>query len=137
MIETDDKEALKKFLSPTPVGTSESVAVVKHEPQRVELLASLDRPGLVILADAFYPGWRLTIDGKTAPIYRANRMMRSAAVPAGKHALVYTYEPGSFRVGGIISIGALLVLVALAWSCRRERPAQSRSTRSSEERLFT
>ena len=27
--------------------------VVKHEPQRVELMVSLDRPGLVILADTF------------------------------------------------------------------------------------
>src|SRR5207302_10686953 len=61
MIETDDKENLKGFLSPTPVGPSESVAVVRYEPQRVELRATLDRPGLVILADTDYPGWHLTI----------------------------------------------------------------------------
>ena len=54
---------------------------MKHEPQRVELLATLDRPGLVILADSYYQGWRLRIDGKSKPIYRANRMMRAAAVP--------------------------------------------------------
>src|SRR5262249_33209626 len=60
IIEVDDKEVLNGFLSPTPVGPSESVAVKKHEPQRVELLARLDRPGLVILADTYYPGWRLT-----------------------------------------------------------------------------
>ncbi len=94
LIETNDKEGLKGYLSSTPVGPSESVAVIKHEPQRVELRASLDRPGLVILADTYYPGWRLTIDGMPAPIFRANRMMRGAAMPAGEHTLVYTYEPG-------------------------------------------
>ena len=73
VIETDDKEGLKEFISPRPAGPLESVAVKRYEPQRVQLLASLDRPGLVILADTFYPGWRLTIDGRTAPIYRANR----------------------------------------------------------------
>ena len=83
LIEVDDKEVLKGFISPTPVGPSESVSVNKYEPQRVELLARLDRPGLVILADTYYPGWRLTIDGKTAPIYRANRLMRGGGCASG------------------------------------------------------
>jgi len=129
LIETDDKEGLKQFISATPVGPSELVAVVKHEPQRVELRATLDRPGLVILADTFYPGWRLTIDGKTAPIYRANRVMRGAAVPAGEHTLVYTYEPRSFQLGAVISTVALIVLVALTWSSRKDSAARPRVVR--------
>src|SRR4029077_19264743 len=35
LIETDDKERLREFISLTPVGPKESVAVVKYEPQRV------------------------------------------------------------------------------------------------------
>ncbi len=90
LIEVDDKEGLKGALSSTPVGPSESVTVVEHGPQRVVLRAALERPGLVILADTYYPGWHLTIDGESAPIYRANRMMRGAAVPRGSaHAGVH------------------------------------------------
>jgi uncharacterized membrane protein YfhO len=99
------------------------VAVVKSDPQRVELRASLDWPGLVILADTYYPGWRLSIDGEPAPIYRANRLMRAAAVPAGAHTLVYTYEPLSFQVGTIISAAGLIVSLVL---CRPARPGPSR-----------
>ena len=98
VVETADREPLRKFISATPVGPSESVAIVKYDPQRVELRATLDRPGLVILADIHYPGWHLTIDGKAAPIYRANQLMCGAAVPSGEHSLVYTYEPESFRL---------------------------------------
>jgi hypothetical protein len=116
LIETDDRAALRGFISRTPVGPSESVSVVKYEPQRVELRAVLARPGLVVLADTYYPGWRLTIDGKSAPIFRANRMMRGSAVPAGAHTLVYTYEPSSFRIGTILSGVAGIVLLALTWS---------------------
>ena len=115
LIETNDKEGLKGYLSSTTVGPSESVTVVKHEPQRVELRASLNRPGLVILADTYYPGWRLTIDGKPAPIFRANRMMRGAPTPAGEHTLVYTYEPGLFRIGAIVSLAGAVVLLTLVW----------------------
>ena len=80
---------------------------------RVELRARLDDPGLVILADAFYPGWTLEIDGKPAPIYRANRAMRAAAVAAGIHSLVYRYKPASFRIGLAVSGAGLIVLLAL------------------------
>ena len=84
--------------------------------------ATLSRPGLVILADVFYPGWTLTIDDKPAPIFRANRLMRAAAVEKGTHTLVYTYKPRSFQVGAAISLVGLAALVALSgWSVRQGR----------------
>ena len=92
-------------------GVAETVTVTSYSPQRVELDAAL-APGLVVLADIYYPGWRLTIDGKEAPIYRANRMMR-VAVRAGRYHLVFTYEPRSFVVGGGITLAALAVLGVL------------------------
>ena len=49
-------------------------------PSVVELDVNLESPGVVVLADVYYPGWELTIDGMPAPIYRINRMMRGAAV---------------------------------------------------------
>jgi hypothetical protein len=42
-------------------------------------------------------------------------MMRGAAVPAGEHAQVYTYDPTSFRVGlagSAAGVAVLLVLLA-------------------------
>jgi hypothetical protein len=113
LIETDTADRLKGFLSRTPVGPSESVTIVRHHPQRVELLARLEQPGLVILADTYYPGWQLTIDGEPAPIFRANRMMRGAAVRAGEHRLVYSYRPQSFRLGAMISAATLILLLGL------------------------
>jgi hypothetical protein len=118
LIETQDSEALREYSPRTPVGPTEGVEVIKYEPQRVELKTSLERPGLVILADTYYPGWRLTIDGQVSPIYRGNRMMRAAAVPAGKHTLVYTYNPESVRMGLLISLVSLVIVLFLAcpWS---------------------
>jgi hypothetical protein len=121
-VETDQLQGLAGYVAKAPVSAAESVEVARHEPQRVELVARLERPGLVVLADTYYPGWRLTIDGRPAPIYRTNRMMRGAAVGAGRHTLVYTYEPASFRVGGVTSLAGLLALAALVpWAARRPR----------------
>ena len=94
--------------------------MTRYEPDRVELKATLDRPGLVVLADVYYPGWTLAIDGRPATIERANRMMRAAAVDRGEHTLAFTYRPASFRIGLVVTCAALAGLIPLgvrvAWS---------------------
>ncbi len=46
-------------------------------------------------------------------------MMRGAAVPAGRHLMVYTYEPESVLVGAITSMAGSTALLALTWWSRR------------------
>jgi hypothetical protein len=122
LVETEDRRSLAPFLSGEAPGGPEPVEVTHYGPKRVELTAHLRRPGLVVLADVYYPGWRLTIDGSPAPIVRANRMMRGAAVNAGTHRLVYTYDPPSFRYGLIAALGGLIALgFLLPWAARAGR----------------
>ena len=96
--------------------------------------ASQWQPNLFRNTTAIYPfqgspGWNLTIDGLPAPIYRTNRLMRGAAVTAGRHTLVYTYDPASFRVGAALSLAGLVALVALIPWARAARSAMAASDR--------
>ncbi|MBV8609119.1 MAG: hypothetical protein JO034_16895 [Singulisphaera sp.] len=52
----------------------------------------------------FYPGWTLTIDGRSGEIFRVNRRMRGAAVGAGTHRIAYRHDPVPFRVGKNVSL---------------------------------
>ncbi len=118
-IETDDRSAFGPYLSGGPFDPTENPRITRYEPQRIELEAELKSPGLIVLAEAFYPGWRLTIDGEPAPIHRTNRVMRGAAVQAGRHTLVFTYQPWSVRVGAMVTLFGCFGLGALAlWSFR-------------------
>jgi len=116
-IEQDKLLELKPFLSGKSPRPSETVKVNYPSPQRVELEANLESAGIVVLSDIHYPGWKLTIDGQPAPIYKVNRVMRGAAVPEGFHRLVYTYEPRSFQVGETITLAGLAAAAALAILC--------------------
>jgi hypothetical protein len=113
-LDLDLKKKLAPYLAGKAPRSAEPVAVSYPTPQRAELDVSLESPGLVILSDLHYPGWELTIDGQPAPIYRVNRLMRGAAVREGKHHLVYTYMPASFRIGRVVSILGLIGLILLA-----------------------
>ncbi len=112
-IETDQPEQLGRFTAGGEPEPAESVVVLRFDPEHIELAADLRAPGVIVLAETYYPGWELTIDGQPAPILRVNRMMRGASVEAGAHRLVYTYRPQSFRLGMMVSLAALVVVALL------------------------
>jgi hypothetical protein len=122
-VETDRPKEVDRFLSRAGPDPSEAVTVTRDEPQRVELTAMLRSPGLVVVADMYYPGWNLTVDGRPAEILRTNRAMRGVVLPAGTHRLVFRYDPSSFRLGIALSLLGLTALAALvAWAFRERFP---------------
>ena len=92
----------------------EPASIVVDEARVVEIEASLKVPGLVVLADSYYPGWRATVDGEPAEILAANHLFRGVPVSEGRHTVRFEYRPRSIRVGLACSIAGLLAL-ALLW----------------------
>jgi hypothetical protein len=126
VVETDLEQAkIDAILSGPVVPRHEACKIVEYGAQRVVVEAKLERPGLVILADMFYPGWELTIDdGETvrrADILRTNRVMRGALLPAGAYRLEYRYRPRSFLIGAWISGLAWPIAIACCLWRRRAR----------------
>jgi len=97
------------------------VAFVRDDETDVELDVTLVRPGLVVLADSFYPGWRATVDGTAAPIVATNHLFRGVPAPAGTHRVRFVYAPMSVRAGGLVSVVGLCVLGWLVVRARGDR----------------
>lgn len=123
VVETDDPELLAGYLPRVPPTAAERVAVVSAAPDRIELTATAERPGLLVLADTFYPGWVAEVDGQPAAILRANRLMRGVTLREGPHRVVFRYRPLSVRAGGAVSLLAGLAALALLARWRRLGPA--------------
>jgi hypothetical protein len=98
-------------LKPNPSVQSPLPTFRERSLNRVLIEANLNAPGLLVLADAFYPGWKCFVDGKENKIYRANYVLRAVFVPSGKHTVEFKYDPWSFKIGAIISLLTLIVLV--------------------------
>ena len=96
--------------APAAAGPDESVQVIAYAAERIVLRAEVRRPALLVLADAFFPGWQATVDGAAAPILRANLMFRAVALEPGAHEIVFSYDPAAWRTGAAISLAALAVL---------------------------
>jgi hypothetical protein len=88
----------------------------------VAIHAELDRPGLVVLNDAWAPGWTVQVDGRDATPVRVNDVMRGVAVGAGTHDVKWRYHVPGLRVGVLLSLLGLLLCAGLAVAmCRGRR----------------
>jgi len=81
-------------------------------PHRITVEVDTPAPGLLVLSEVAYPGWRAHVDGQAAPLFTANYILRAVPVPAGRHRVQLTYDPASYRVGLYGSALALAVMVA-------------------------
>jgi hypothetical protein len=91
-----------------------AISLDKIADERIELSTESDFSGYLVVADQYYPGWKASLDGQTTPILRANYVQRAITLPAGKHKVVFTYEPESYRIGLMISSIALILLALTA-----------------------
>ncbi len=88
-------------------------------------------PVSVIRSVAWDSGWTgsVSVDGKTArsvPV-RSTQLVQEIAVPAGKDEVTFHYRPPHLLVGSLLSVGAIVFLVALGIVCfvRRRRTGGS------------
>ncbi|MBZ0291208.1 MAG: YfhO family protein [Anaerolineae bacterium] len=101
--------------------------VVTYLPERVEIQVQTASSGYLLLADAYYPGWRAWVNDSETPIYRADVMFRAVPVPAGESTVIFEYAPAWLRwivpVGVAVWLVLLVVLVALWWLTGRRNDA--------------
>jgi SAM-dependent methyltransferase len=103
-----------------------SVRVTDYRDTFVEIAADSPRRSVLVLTDAYYPGWQATVDGTPITIHRANFAFRAVAMPAGRHVVRFQYLPRSVTVGFSVSLAALVAIVGLVVVGRRQgRPPKT------------
>lgn len=89
------------------------VKVNNYEPNYIMLKVDASSSGVVVLKDAFYPGWRAYINNIEVPILRANGMVRAVLIDRpGKYVVEFRYLPNSFVYGLMLSVVIMIFLVS-------------------------
>ncbi|MBI5144903.1 MAG: YfhO family protein [Candidatus Omnitrophica bacterium] len=90
---------------------SRSADIVFYQPNKVIIETSDNHDSLLVLTDAYYPGWKAFIDGKETKIYITDYIFRSIYFPKGRHRVEFVYDPFSLKLGLVISVVTLLILI--------------------------
>ena len=106
-------------LEPLADGAQETAQVSSFAPNRMELEVDAQSRGLLVLSENYYPGWRATVDGQAAPIYRVDSALRGVIVPRGRSHVVFRYAPASVYWGGLLTMMAFLGTLVAVWLQRR------------------
>jgi hypothetical protein len=125
-VEVTDQSAAAEVLRADPLGSvaveggccagsqgAARVSVVERTDGLVRLQVDADAGTTVVIGQSYYPGWNATVDGARADIRPANILFQSVRVPAGKHELTLRYAPGTFLLGGMLTLVGLAALGGL------------------------
>jgi hypothetical protein len=96
---------------------------IRRDGAGLDVDATMERPGWVVVSEAGWRGWRATIDGRRVPLHDANHAFLGVHVPEGRHRLQLVYRPESLTLGLTVSLITFAASIAacVAWSLRRRR----------------
>ena len=97
------------------------VEIVALNDTVVELETTSASPAFLVLSDVYYPGWRVSIDGRPARLYQTDYVLRGVTIPAGRHTVVFEFKPSVVLYGAGLSGVSLLILGGIAWRTRTAR----------------
>jgi hypothetical protein len=91
---------------------------------RITASVDVPVPAILTVAEAWYPHWRVTVDGGQTPTLLASEAFLGVRLPAGRHTIVFTYhQPALVRLAAGVTLLTLVTLLVLGWrSIGRTRP---------------
>lgn len=92
------------------------VALCEDLPGELRIEANAATDGWLVVADTFYPGWVCRVDGDVRPIEPAHGVFRRVRFQAGRHTVVMTFRPLSFRIGLIVTCAGAVVATTLVFA---------------------
>ncbi len=109
-----DKEFAPYVSNFTPgTDSTATVRLTKYTPRYLDYEYTTGKPGTIVFSEIYYPyGWKATIDGEPADIYRVNYMLRAINVPAGKHTIHMEFAPDSAKRGDTIALICIGIMYA-------------------------
>lgn len=110
---------LSRFIEDNPQGKNRKAVILNYQPTSIAIGVKSSKEGYLLLTDAFYPGWKATVNGKETKVYLSDYAFRAVKIPEGESAVRFWFQPESYARGLKISlIGLGLWSVFLAFSLR-------------------
>lgn len=96
------------------------VEMTSYKPNELIYACDLKQTSGVVFSEVYYPeGWTAELhykDGKveSAPIYRADWILRAMFLPKGEYELIMKFAPSSYSLGKAVSMTTSILLILLS-----------------------
>ncbi|MBX2921435.1 MAG: YfhO family protein [Chitinophagaceae bacterium] len=96
--------------------TAAVINMESYDNDEIKYSSTSSSPQFAVFSEVYYPaGWNAYLDGKKVDYVKVNYVLRGMPVPAGKHEIIFKFEPASYYTGQkLIYFGNILFYLALA-----------------------
>ncbi|HVW31951.1 MAG TPA: YfhO family protein, partial [Acidimicrobiia bacterium] len=102
-------------------GAAGTVQSVRRGDGSVDVAVTADRAGILVLSQAWFPGWQATVDGRPAPVMRVDGLVQGIPIDPGAHQIHLAYQAPGLRAGAAITGLTATGLLLYAGAARRRR----------------
>jgi hypothetical protein len=122
-------EAQLNNLKPLEDSTAQ-IKLTKYQPNQLNYQSDNKHEGLAVFSEIYYDkGWNAYIDGNLQEHIRTNYVLRGLRVPAGKHEIVFKFEPQTVAFGekiayassGVLYGSLVLIAAVLFFTNKRKK----------------
>ncbi|MCC6286982.1 MAG: YfhO family protein [Chitinophagaceae bacterium] len=109
--------SLKTITGNDPVyDSAATIKLESYDNDEIKYRSNSSSPQFAVFSEVYYPaGWNAYLDGKKVEYAKVNYVLRGMPVPAGKHEIIFKFEPASYSTGQkLIYFGNILFYLALA-----------------------
>lgn len=103
-----------------------SVSWTNPDPDNWTYTVEAARPGVLVIAEPWYPAWKMQVDGRDAALLRVDYALRGVVVPQGRHVISARFhsEWGAKAARGMMfSFLGLLVWMSAWAALARRKPS--------------
>lgn len=104
-------ESALPFPAQPGVGEASGTAtILRYGHSEIEVACRLTHPGVLVVNEAWFPGWHTEVAGQSIESQPVNYWMRGFALPTGEHTLKLKFRPRSFTEAVVLSVTSLGLL---------------------------
>jgi len=98
--------------------TNATIKLVNYNPDHMTYQTSSGGSQIAVFSEVYYNrGWKMYIDGKETPYFRADYILRAAQIPLGNHKVEFIFHPTSYYTGETLSmVGSILLVLSLGFA---------------------
>lgn len=91
-----------------------TIKLTQYEPNYLVYTSENGSAALAVFSEIYYKdGWKATIDGKEAPILRADYVLRALEIPEGTHTIEFTFKPSIYQWANPVMTASSWIIILL------------------------
>jgi hypothetical protein len=101
------REALCQYALALPPGRPGTALLTQCRPGRIVVKVSCSTPQLLVISESYHPGWKCSVDGSPASVYRVNGDFLGCSVTPGNSDVCLEFRPDSLSRGRLATLAGL------------------------------